>query len=714
MLVTKRDKSLQEFDWNKIKKVLAKTFAAVNDDFTEDDWEIIQDELCFTEGPVDVEEIQDQIQQTLFDCNYFKAATAFILYRAEHKRIRQLIDKSNYIKKYIDAENSATGSEVDANANVANKNVAVLNNELYKSDNILLSRYRVRKELKELYPDFNSKQYEEDLNNHIIYKHDESTAPATTPYCVSIMSYPFLKNGIKDLGGLSASPKNIDSYCGMLSNLIFAVSSQFAGAVAIPWALIAFDYYCRKEWGNDYYLNSDKECRIKVDGNITIKKQIEQYFQEIIYTINQPAQARGFQSCFVNFSYFDKAYFEGLYGEYCFPDGSKPQWESIEWLQEDFMNWFNNERLKTIITFPVESFSLLYKDGKWQDPKNADLVAEMYAKGHSFFTYISDSPDTLSSCCRLSNKVEDNTFNFTNGLLGEATGSKSVITLNLNRIVQDFCKENNIDSSFSPHFKKNFNLYLISILERVYKYHTAYNTILWDLYDAGMLPVYKAGFISLNQQYLTIGINGLNEAWMFLGGECNYNENYKEFCNYILSTIKEQNTKHRTVKTRFNTEFVPAESLGVKNYNWDKADGYWVPEGRNCYTSYFFLPDDKSLSILDKLKLHGKEFVSSLDGGMACHIQLAEHLTKEQYKQILEYCAKNGVNYFTFNVKNTVCDDCGYISKHTLTKCPKCGSTHILYASRPIGYLTLIKTWSKDRQIEESKRVYSNELGNIG
>ena len=157
-----------------------------------------------------------------------------------------------------------------------------------------------------------------------------------------------------------------------------------------------------------------------------------------------------------------------------------------------------------------------------------------------------------------------------------------------------------------------------------------------------------------------------------------------------------------------------AESLGVKNYNWDKADGYWVPEGRNCYTSYFFLPDDKSLSILDKLKLHGKEFVSSLDGGMACHIQLAEHLTKEQYKQILEYCAKNGVNYFTFNVKNTVCDDCGYISKHTLTKCPKCGSTHILYASRPIGYLTLIKTWSKDRQIEESQRIYSNELGNIG
>lgn len=534
--------------------------------------------------------------------------------------------------------------------------------------------------------------------------------------CVAIQSYPFLTDGIKGLGGLSAAPKNIDSFCGMFVNLIFAVSSQFAGAVAVSGFFNMFDYYARKEWGDNYYIDNNRPAKFKyIDGEVTeisIDKQIEQYFQEVVYSINQPAAARGFQSAFTNFAYFDKPYFDGMYGSFVFPDGTKPQWESISWLQKKFMKWFNKERTKCVLTFPVETMSLLYKDGKFVDEEYADFTAEMYAEGHSFFTYISDSPDTLSSCCRLSNKIQENTFSFTNGLTGESTGSKSVITLNYNRIVQNFVNETfngdrNIWLENKDEFKEKFVNYLIPILERIYRYHTAYNEILWDLYEANMLPVYSAGFIHLNKQYLTIGLNGVNEAWMYLGGECRYSDDYKEFCNLISSTMRDQNALHRTRKTMFNSEYVPAESLGIKNYNWDKNDGYWIPEDRNCYTSYFFLPDDDNVSVLEKMQLHGKDFVSSLDGGSACHINLKEHLSFEQYRHLLNFAGDNGTNYFTFNVKNSACRKCGYISKHTLKECPHCGSDELDYYTRIIGYLIKVNSFNEGRQIEEKHRIYS-------
>jgi ribonucleoside-triphosphate reductase len=171
--------------------------------------------------------------------------------------------------------------------------------------------------------------------------------------------------------------------------------------------------------------------------------------------------------------------------------------------------------------------------------------------------------------------------------------------------------------------------------------------------------------------------------------------------------MKEENKKHRTRKEMYNSEFVPAESLGAKNYRWDKQDGYWVPEGRNCYTSYFFLPDDDTISVLEKMHLHGKENVSCLDGGSACHLALSEHLSIEQYRSLLKYAGEVGCNYWTVNVKNTECKSCGYISKHTLDTCPVCGSKDLTYWTRIIGYLRRVEDFSEPRQIEESKRVYA-------
>lgn len=715
MHVIKRDGTLQPFDRNRIISAITK---AMNDCERYPNSNVIielANEIQIWDD-IHIEEIQDQIEETLMDYGYLDVAKKYILYRENRNFIRNFTQrKQDFINKYKDSVNTANAT-VDDNSNVANKNIAVLNNELYKEDNIEINRYRVTKKLQKLYPEFNSKQYIADLKDHIIYKNDENSTFGF-PYCVSISMYPFLLNGIKDLGGLSAAPKNIDSFCGMFINLIFAVSSQYAGAVATSEFLLYFDYFARKEWGDIYYckpdviINNEFSTRSK-----TIRKQIHQYFQQIVYSINQPAAARGFQSAFWNISYFDKPFFESMFNNFYFPDGTQPQWDSLCWLQKEFMEWFNAERLKCLITFPVEAFALIYKNGEFLDKDSANWVAKQYSEGHSFFTYISDTADSLASCCRLKNKLQTKEFNFTNGNIGIQTGSKSVITLNLNRIIQDWYKmmdSNNKDWNRQKAIDSwaDISEYLITILERVYKYHEAYNELLWDMYDANLLPVYKAGFIDLNKQYLTIGLNGLTASAEFLGIECNDNKKYQDYCQLIFSTIRDCNAAHKTKKLNFNCELIPAESAGIKLYNWDKEDGYQVPKDINLYTSYIFKPYDSSISVLDKFVLHGNNYIGEyLDGGVACHVNLDSHLSAEQYNKLLHFAAEVGCQYFTFNIPNSECDNCGFICKQTITKCPKCDSTNISLWDRIIGYLTKIKNWSEGRQIEQKTRVYSKEM----
>lgn len=719
MNVIKRNGTAEKFNFEKIKNAVNKAFKAQYQFDAPDDLIAYLENVAstFTDDK-SVEEIQNFVEDSLMQFKWFDVARSYISYRDRHNSIRNWVEeKEEFINKYKNSFNTADAT-IDDNSNVSGKNVGILNAEIHKSDNIQISRRMIMNKLKELYPDFDSKQYIRDLEHHIIYKHDESSfAGAIAPYCCSISMYPFLTDGIKNLGGLSAAPKNLDSFCGMYINLIFATSAMFAGAVATSEFLLYFDYFARKEWGDDYYAKSDivissRNCNRKK----TIKSQIEQYFQQVIYSINQPAAARGLQSAFVNFSYFDKPFFDGMFGEFYFPDGTQAKWESLCWLQKEFMQWFNKERLRCILTFPVESVTLLYKDGKFVDEDMFNFVCEEYARGHSFFTYISDTVDSLSSCCRLKNKLQTKEFNFTNGNMGVMTGSKSVITLNLNRIVQDWSnmmKDLNKGDWTQERARESYPdlyEYLIPILERVYKYHTAYNEELWDMYNAGLLPVYKAGFIDLNKQYLTIGLNGLNQAAEFLGIKCNDNKDYKEFCQFIFSTVKEQNLLHKTPKTTYNTEQVPAESLAVKNYNWDKADGYWVPSDTNLYASYIFKPNDPDISVLEKLRLHGSEYIGDfLDGGSAAHINLDSHLSAEQYRKLINYAASVGCQYFTWNIPNSECQDCGWIGKQPVTKCPKCGSEHIDYYDRVIGYLTKIKGWSEGRRIEQKTRVYTKE-----
>lgn len=714
MKVIKRDGSKQEFNWQKIYKAIKSAFNSCGKQLYDDDYEDIISEIYLYDKDgkeleeISVEDLQDQIEEALFECGFFQIAKSYILYREKHKDLRFIKERSDYIDKCSESnDNTATVSEVDANANVQSKNVATIESEVYKTLNKQIQRYKMKKKLQQMYPEV-ANQYEIDLENHIIYQHDEASSSVPKPYCVAVSMYPFLLHGTSTLDGLkSQAPKNLTSFCGQFNNLIFLLSSQFKGAVACGEFFNVFYYYCVKEFGEKFWERDFEVVNIYRDKYKTISDVIEQCFQNIVYTINQPAGNRSYQSPFTNISYYDKNYWHALFDEFVFPDGTQPEWEGVSYLQKKFMRWFNKERTKTLLTFPVESMSLLSDGTDIKDKEYKEFTAEMYAAGHSFFTYISDNPDALASCCRLRNELDTNTFSFTNGLTGVATGSVNVITLNLSRIIQNFV-EKRLKTLRHFDFYKEFEDYFTDILERVYKYHRAYRSLLEDLYKNNMLPVYSAGYISLQQQYSTIGINGLNEAAEYLGLRCTDNEDYKLFVQNITSIISSGNKNHSDSHCKFNLEFVPAEGLGIKNYDWDKADNYWVPKDRNCYNSYIYKPDDESIDVLQRFRMQGRDYTSEMSGGVALHCNLDEHLSKEQYLKLIDYAIKQGTSYFTFNIPNSQCEDCGFITKHPIKECPKCGSKKITLWTRIIGYLRPLTSFSKGRQIEASRRIYKN------
>lgn len=617
----------------------------------------------------------------------------------KYEKYRHNVD---FIREYSQASNAATGSKFDSNANIETKNVTTLSCEIHKEADIGINRLRMIDKITELYGTELAEKYIEQLDSHQIYRHDE-THPVF-PYCVSITMYPFICEGLKSIGAPSTEPKNLHSFAGNFINLVFAISAQFAGAVATPEFLTYLDHFIRLEYGDDYYEKTDIIVNPISKRPKTLEKVIDDIFEQIVYSINEPAAARNFQSVFWNIAYFDHTYFNAIFEDFVFPDGDEPKWESVSWLQKHFMEWFNNERLRNYLTFPVETVNLVYdKESKqYIDKEWADFTAEMWSKGHSFFCYNSDSADSLSSCCRLKNGITDNVFSYTLGAGGISTGSKAVITINVNRLVQDVKKKsdkNKLD------FDTELDKAIRSQVDDIHKYLNAFNEILKDEQASGLLPIYDAGYISLPKQYLTIGINGLVEGAEFLGIKVAPNPEYFNYCKSILAPIQEENKKARTDEIMFNTEYVPAENLGVKNAEWDRKAGYYVP--RDCYNSYFFKVEDQELSVLDKMILHGQQVVQYLDGGSACHLNLEEHLDKTQYRTLLDIAAKIGCSYLTFNIPNTICNECGHISKHKQNKCEKCGSTDLDYITRVIGYAKRVSKYSEARQKEARRRVYN-------
>lgn len=716
MQVVKRDGSIEEFNVDKIISAVEKAFKSCNKKMPQYLYDMLGALFGTLEGDtIGIEEIQNKVEDVLMNDKHFDVAKSYIIYREQHKQARFIRERIDYMNEYSQSnENAATSSETDANANVTMKNVANLEGEVYKTTNRVIQRQRMKDKLNEMYPEV-AKKYEEDLNSHVIYTHDEATTPVLKQYCMAVSLYPLMMEGVGNIDGITPTPPNdLQSFSGQVTNLIFLLSSQCKGAVAVGEYFIALNYYIVQEFGPNWYEKLDVVTTTDhCNKQRTVRDAIYKAFKQFIYGVNQPAGNRSYQSPFTNVSYYDHTYFDSLFGEFYYPDGTKPQWEAIDCLQRLFMKFFNKLRTKQILTFPVETMAMVYdpKTNDIIDKEYKDFTAEMYAEGHSFFTYISDSADSLASCCRLRNELAENTFNPTSGLTGVMTGSCNVITLNINRIVQDCNKAYGLKRNGG--WKENTSFlrdYLVDILQRVYKYHVAFKTMLYELEDKGMFAASNGGYIHISKLYSTIGINGLNEAARFLGMTVGNNKEYIEFLQLVLGTIKEQNKAHSIHDANrpflFNSEVVPAEGLGGKNYNWDKEDGYKVPEDENLYNSYFYDAHDDT-SVLDKFILHGRQTYQFTDGGSAAHINLEDHLSKEQYLKLIDFAIANGTNYFTFNIPNSKCDDCGYITKHPITECPKCHSKNITQYTRVIGYLRPIKSFGKDRQIEANKRVYS-------
>ena len=688
--ITKRDGSKAVFSLDKIMNAIAKAFESVNEPI---DLSTISMIICQLDlhDDITVEDIQNQVEVALMKEGHYSVAKSFMLYRQAHTEDRETLSKMQFLADYCESVNAATGSKYDSNANVEHKNIATLIGELPKSNFIRLNRRLLTERIKRMYGKELANEYVEKLTHHFIYKNDETSL---ANYCASITMYPWLIGGTKAIGGNSTAPTNLKSFCGGFINMVFMVSSMLSGACATPEFLMYMNYFIGLEYGKEYWKHADEQADLSLKKR-TLDKITTDYSEQIVDSLNQPTCARNYQSVFWNIAYYDRYYFESIFGDFYFPDGSKPDWEGLSWLQKRFMKWFNKERTRTMLTFPVETMALLTTpEGEPMDEEWGDFTAEMYSEGHSFFTYMSDNADSLSSCCRLRNEITDNGFSYTLGAGGVSTGSKSVLTINLNRCIQ-YAVNNNMD----------YHEYLEQIIDLCHKVQLAYNENLKELQSHGMLPLFDAGYINISRQYLTIGINGLVEAAEFMGLKITPNDDYKNFVQGILGLIEKYNKKYRTKEVMFNCEMIPAENVGVKHAKWDREDGYFVP--RDCYNSYFYIVEDDSLTVIDKFKLHGAPYIEHLTGGSALHMNLEEHLSKQQYAQLLRVAAKEGCNYFTFNIPNTVCNDCGHIDKRYLKECPHCHSKNIDYMTRIIGYLKRVSNFSKPRQEEASRRHYA-------
>ena len=730
--VIKRNGTFEEANSQKIKDAMLKAFNACNYRPVQ----TIIDEMVSQVklwDEITIEEIQDEVIEVLRSYGYDEVANAYSNYRIEHKQVRFIRERIDYMDRYSESsDNASTSSETDPNANVTQKNVANLEGEVYKTTNRLIQRQRMKDKLNELYPDI-AKQYIKDLENHIIYVHDEASSPVLKPYCMAASLYPLMSEGVGNIDGVTPSPPNdIQSFSGQVTNLTFLLSAQAKGAIALGEYLVALNYYIIAEFGPNWYNKLDVETTSAhcLQKN-TLRRAIRKGMKQFIYGVNQPAGNRSYNSPFSNISYYDKNYFHSLFENFYYPDGTQPEWKAIDTLQRMFMELHRELRLIKPLTFPVTTIAMVHDGNDVIDKEYKELCAEEWAKGGSFFCYLSDNPSSLASCCRVLNEIQENTFSSINGLQGIMTGSCNVITLNLNRIVQDWYKQYNPDVMFYLNDEgkeveerkmiavrrqwglssKSLKEYLINILERVYKYHIAYKTMLYDLEDKKMFAPSNGGYIYMKKLYSTIGIIGYFEAAKFLGlkTEAN-NQDYINFLTLICGTIKEQNKIHSIRDKKrpflFNSEAVPGENLGVKLYQWDKEDGYWIPYDQNLYNSYFYNPWDNT-SVLDKFILHGKQIAPYMDGGQALHCNLDEHLSKEQYLKLIDFAIKNGTSYFTFNIPISECKSCGHIVNAPIKECPICKSNNIDYWTRIIGYLRPVSAFSKERQIEQKNRVYS-------
>lgn len=311
MQVVKRDGSREEFNIDKIATAVVKAFESCHKEMPQYIKPMIDALFGTLEGDViGIEEIQNHVEDILMNERFFDVAKSYIIYREQHKQARFIKERIDYMNKYSQSdENAASSSETDANANVTVKNVANLEGEVYKTTNRVIQRQRMKDKLNEMYPEV-AKKYEKDLNSHIIYTHDEATTPVLKQYCMAVSLYPLMTEGVGNIDSITPTPPNdLQSFSGQVTNLIFLLSSQCKGAVAVGEYFIALNYYVIQEFGSDWFIRLDDVITSRAcTKQRTIKDAIYKAFKQFIYGVNQPAGNRSYQSPLRNLVLSNKFY----------------------------------------------------------------------------------------------------------------------------------------------------------------------------------------------------------------------------------------------------------------------------------------------------------------------------------------------------------------------------------------------------------------------
>ena len=579
---------------------------------------------------------------------------------------------------------------IDSNANASHKDIRSMISEKGKSEDKLFAFNKIFYELKKKYGLRTAKEWLETEYNGGFYLHD---APSSSylPYCYAYDLTRLAKEGLFFLKNYNnQAPKHLTTYFDDVIEFISFMSNRSSGACGLPNVLVWSFYFWKKDCENGFLIK-DKDYYLK------------QCFQKFIYRLNQPFM-RIDQTAFVNVSIFDRPYYESLFGGVEFPDGTYAIDYIDEFIehQKTFMEVVSEIRSQNMFTFPVLTYSLLYKDNKFVDEEFARWCSDHNTKWNDSNFFMSEDVNTLSNCCRLLSDTSK-LSGFINSIGGTALsiGSVKVNTMNLMRIAYE--SEFN-EKKYLSILKKKTTLCCktLDIIRNIIKRNV----------EKGLLPNYCDGGIEMSKQYCTVGILGMFEVIEAFGltkkdefGNTYYTEDGIEFASKIFEVIN--NVKDTfTDEYSFNIESVPAERCAViicqkDNLLYEKNDNFiysnqWIPLSEKC-------------TIQEKLKIS-----SILDikcsGGAIAHINLETNFpNKDMAWDMLNHIAQNGVIYFAFNTRINECKNHhGFVGTDI---CPTCGEGIYDTYQRIVGFLEPVRSYSKDRKREFSTRQWYEYAG---
>lgn len=586
------------------------------------------------------------------------------------------LDLNHFSKNFFSNSTTTTAdASIDQNSNVDDISVISYTNELKKPYERLNSYYMLWKELKRLYG-LNVANNIVELNiSGVIYINDFTGFGGGLPYCYNYSTYDIMMNGLNMVKKINCiPPKYLSSFKSQLEQFVTIASNSTLGACGLADLLIVMSYYVKnildtKQDGHFRFV-SEEDCWNYVDDKLT----------SFIYTVNQPM--RGNQSPFTNVSVYDIEFLKKMKEDYIFPDGSSLDIPTVQKLQELYLDIMNREYRRTPITFPVTTacFSI-NENNDLQDYNFVNMISEKNKEFAFINLYIGKS-STLSSCCRLRSETNNEYFNsFGSG--SSKIGSLGVCTINLPRLAIIYKDD-----------KQKFFLRLKELVEVCARVNNAKRKIVQKRIENGNHPLYKLGYIDINTQYSTVGVNGFNEAIYYLGKDITTDEGVSLGLE-IINTINSINDKmQKKYKAPHNCEQVPGENLSIKLASKDKLLKY-----QNEFDLYSnqFIPLITNADLLDRIRLQGI-FDKHFSGGSICHLNIDNRIENtEDMKQLIVNCAKMGVVYFAINYELNKCEN-GHMTVGRNDICTICGSKITDKYLRIVGFLTNTKNWHKTRR----------------